>query len=372
MKVLCHREGLASAMAMVSGVVPARSPKPILQNVKLVVDRDAGSTLLATDLEVGIRHRVLGVKVDKPGSVILPTQRFQQILRTSIDDELAIEVAGEHLVVRGQRAQFKLPTEDPDAYPDVPDFGAEGYFVISAPDLRRGIRRTSFATDVESTRYALGGVLFELSGENLTLVGTDGRRLARQVLSVETEGGAKPPGSQPVVPVKALKLLERNLQDDDPPVHLAFQGNNAIVIRTNNAVISSKLVEGRFPRYQDVLPTNVEMKIPLEAGPLLHAVDQASIVTSEESRGVEFHFDPGMLKLVSSAPDQGSSDVELPLAYEGKAVQITFDPRYLADALRTLDDEAALTAELVDSKNAAVFKSDDRYTYVVMPLTRER
>src|SRR5262249_51392144 len=158
--------------------------------------------------------------------------------------------------------------------------------------------------------------------------------------------------------------------DEDPPVHLAFLGNNAALVRTEHAVIYTKLVEGRFPRYQDVLPTHVEVKIPLTSGPLLRAVEQASIVTSDESRGVDFHFGPSLLKLVSQAPDQGSSDVELPIAFDGKAVEITFDPRYLSDALRTLDEDVILTAELVDSKNAAVFKSEDKFTYVVMPLTR--
>ena len=145
-----------------------------------------------------------------------------------------------------------------------------------------------------------------------------------------------------------------------------------MLVRTERAVIYSRLVEGRFPRYQDVFPTNVEVKIPLEVGPLRLAVEQASIVTSEESRGVDFRFGDGVLKLASQAADVGSSHVELPIAYEGKPVEITFDPRYLTDALKTLDDNAAITAELIDSKNAAVFQTDDRYTYVVMPLTRDR
>jgi DNA polymerase-3 subunit beta len=372
MKALCNREGLLTAFGMVGGVVPARSPKPILQNVKLVADAEGGSTLLATDMEVGIRYRVLGVKVDRPGAAILPTQRFGQILRTIPDEELAVEADGEQIVVRGLHAQFKLPAEDPDLFPDVADFAAASYHVVSAADLRRAIRRTIFATDVESTRYALGGVLFEISGGSLTLVGTDGRRLARQVIAVEAEGDAKPPGGQPVVPVKALKLLERNLQDEDPPVHLAFQGNTAVLVRTDHAVIYSRLVEGRFPRYQDVFPTQVETRIPLEAGPLRNAVEAASIVTSEESRGVDFTFGPGLLKLASQAPDQGSSDVELPIHFDGKPLEITFDPRYLADALKTLDEADPVTAELIDAKNAAVFKTEDQYTYVVMPLTRER
>ncbi len=372
MKALCNREGLLDAFGMVAGVVPARSPKPILQNVKLVADGDEGSILMATDLEVGIRYRVLGVKVDEPGSVILPTQRFGQILRTSRDEELAVETEGEHLVVRSLYAQFKLPAEDADLFPEVPDFAATGYHVVAAADLRRAIRRTVFATDVESTRYALGGVLFELGEGTLTLVGTDGRRLARQVIPVEAEGTAAAPNGQPVVPVKALKLLERNLADDDPPVHLAFQGGTAVLVRTDRAVIYSRLVEGRFPRYQDVFPANVEVKVPLESGPLLRAVEQASIVTSDESRGVDFTFGEGLLKMASQAPEHGRSDVELPIGYEGKPVEITFDPRYLTDALKTLVETAPVTAELIDHRSAAVFKTDDQYTYVVMPLTRER
>ena len=144
-----------------------------------------------------------------------------------------------------------------------------------------------------------------------------------------------------------------------------------MLIRSDRAVIYSQLVEGRFPRYQDVFPANSDIKIPLEVGPLRMAVEQASIVTSEDSRGVDFQFTSGMLRLTSQSADVGSSHVELPIDYEGKTVEITFDPRYLIDALKTLDDTTSITAELIDSKNAAVFKTSDRYTYVVMPLTRE-
>ena len=372
MKALCDRDGLLTAFGMVGGVVPARSPKPILQNVKLVADPDEGSILMATDLEVGIRYRVLGVKVDRAGSIILPTARMGQILRACRDDELAIEAEGDGLVVRGLNSEWTLPAEDPNLFPEVPDFAATAYHAVAAADLKRLIRRTMFATDVESTRYALGGVLVELSDEGITMVGTDGRRLARQATQAEAEGGAGAPGGQPVIPVKALKLIERNLDDEDPPVHLAIQAGNAVLVRTDRAVIYSRLVEGRFPRYQDVFPGSVEVKVPMEVGMLLSAVEQASIVTSEESRGVDFSFGEGFLKLASQAADVGRSHVEMPIDYQGKAVEITFDPRYLVDALKTLDPEARISAELIDHKNAAVFKTEDDYTYVVMPLTRDR
>ena len=373
MKALCNREGLLAAFGMVSGVVPARSPKPILQNVKLVADAEDGSVLMATDLEVGIRHRVLGMKVEHPGATILPTARVGSILRTSDDEELELVADGDQLVIRGRHAEFKLPSEDPSLYPEVPDFAAASYHVVRAADLRKLIRRTIFATDVESTRYALGGVLVELTAESITLVGTDGRRLARMSAPAEAENHAPNPTGSPVIPVKALKLIERNLVDDELSVHLAIQSGAAVLVRIpGQAVIYSRLVEGRFPRYQDVFPSNVEVKIPLEVGTLRLAVEQASIVTSEESRGVDFQFESGVLKLASQAADVGSSHVELPINSDGKPVAITFDPRYLSDALRTLDDHAAITAELIDARNAAVFQTDDRYTYVVMPLTRDR
>ncbi len=372
MRAFCNRDGLLSAFSMVSGVVPARSPKPILQNVKFIADEDEGSILMGTDLEVGIRHRVLGVRVEQPGTVILPTNHIGSILRTSSDEELEVTTDDDHLMVRGEHAEFTLPIEDASLFPEVPDFGAESYHVLSAGHLKKLIRRTSFATDLESARYALGGVLVELTPESLALVGTDGRRLARMVAPAEATNDPPVPSGTPVIPVKALKLIERNLVDDGLLVHLAIQSGTAVLVRTDDAVIYSRLVEGRFPRYQDVFPPAVAVRIPLEAGRLRLAVEQASIITSDDSRGVDFQFSSGVLKLSSQAADVGSSHVHLPINYEGKPVDITFDPRYLVDALKTLDDATIVTAELIDSRNAAVFRTEDQYTYVVMPLTRER
>ena len=297
MRVLCDREALLTAFGMVSGVIPLRSPKPILQNVKLIADVDDGSVLIGTDLEVGIRHRVLGVKVEKPGSVILPNEQIGSILRTGTDPALTIETDTDRLIVQGMHSEFVLPLEDANLFPEVPDFVTPSYHVIRASDLKKLIRRTIFATDVESTRYALGGVLVELTAESIAMVGTDGRRLARMSAPAEAEDNPPTQGGSPVIPVKALKLIERNLADDDLPVHVTLQAGTAVLMRSERAVIYSRLVEGRFPRYQDVFPTNTEVKIPLEVGSLRMAVEQASIVTSEESRGVDFQFSSSMLRL---------------------------------------------------------------------------
>jgi DNA polymerase-3 subunit beta len=371
MKSLCHREGLLSAIAMVSGVAPARSPKPILQNLKLVVD-STGSTLMATDLEVGIRYTVSGVRVDEAGSVILPTARVQQLLRLSAEIDLAVESNGEKIEIRGTKSKWNFAAEDPSLFPEVPSFMSRNYHVLEARDLRRLIRRTSFATDLESTRYALGGVLVEFDENSVTMVGTDGRRLAKMTVPAKLHGEVQlPEGATPVIPVKALKLIERNLADDESSVHLAILDGNAAAIRTERAMIHTRLVEGRFPRYQDVFPSHHECRIEMNAGELVRGVQQSMIVTSEESRGVDFQFAPGSLTLVSRSPDVGDSQLELPIDYDGKPVSITFDPRYVVDALHTIDETAKIMIDLSNTKQAALFHTEDNYNYIVMPLTRE-
>lgn len=370
MKSLCNREGMSAAFAMVGGVAPARSPKPILQNLKFVVD-SSGSTLMATDLELGIRYHVSGVRVDQPGAVILPTSRVQQVLRLSTEADLAVEADSERIEIRGIRGKWHFAAEDPELFPEVPVFSARNYYVLTSADLRKLIRRTSFATDTESTRYALGGVLTEFHEDSLTMVGTDGRRLARMTVPARVHGEfEKPEGLAPVIPVKALKLLERNLSDDDTPVHLAIADGNSVLVRTERAVIYSRLVEGRFPRYQDVFPSSREVRVSIKAGELLRVVQQSMIVTSDESRGVEFEFAPGELRLTSKS-SVGDSRLAVPIDYDDKPLSISFDPRYLVEALSVIDESATILIDLVNSKTAALFHTEDRYDYIVMPLTRD-
>lgn len=370
MKATFNRKFMLDAFGAVASVAPGRSPKPILQNLKLTADGNANAVLMATDLEVGISYSVLGVSVETPGSVILPTGRFGQILRASNDDELVVLATGDDLVVRGKRSEFKLPTEDPAAFPEVPEFSATNYHVVAAADLGKMIRRTMFACDVESTRYALGGVLVELTADSIAMVGTDGRRLARMIAPAETEGEAEPPTGSPVIPVKALKLIERTLDDDDPPVHIAFPSAGAVLVRSERAVIYSRLVEGRFPRYQDVFPAEAVARIPLRLSDFRAAVSQAQVTTSDESRGVDFNFATGTVTLKAVAADVGSSQVELPIDHEGTPIEITFDGRYVTDVLKVVGDAEDLTLDLIDAKNAAVFRVGESYSVVVMPLTR--
>lgn len=381
MKVTFNRERFAGAFTAAAAVAPARSPKPILQNVKLQIGDDQRATLMATDLEIGIRHAVEGVEVEAAGDVVLPVARFGSILRESSDETFRLETDGQTTVVRGARSRFGLPAEDPNAFPPVPQFDG-GPRLETAPGLLKElIRRTIFATENESSRYALGGVKLEWAEGKLTAVGTDGRRLAKmegpvQIAGVEAdgEGGGGGPtfGETTIVPSRSLQLIDRVLSEEDAEVSLAVRQND-ILVRTPRATIFSRLLEGRFPKWREVFPQRSgSAKIELPVGPFYAAVRQAQIVTSDDSRGVDFTFGGGSVVLSGKTAEVGESRIELPIGYDDREIVITLDPRYLVDLLKVLDAEKTFTLDLQDGDSAAVATTDDGYGYVIMPLARDR
>jgi DNA polymerase-3 subunit beta len=368
MKITCNREKMLHAFQTVAAIAPARSPKAILQNVKLEVTADK-ATMMATDLEVGIRYEVTGVEVDVPGAAVLPVARFGSILRESSDATFRIEAGNDGTQIRGERSQFKLPSENPQDFPPIAEFGESSYFEIPARLFRELIRRTIFATDNESSRYALGGIKLEWKDNQLTAIGTDGRRLAKMEGPAQSVGEPAPFGDVTVIPTQ---LIERALAEDGSEVQLAVRQND-ILVKNPRATIYSRLLEGRYPRWRDVFPQRPSStKIPLTVGPVYSAVRQAAIVTSEESRGIDFTFGEGSLVLAGQTAEVGQSRIELPIAYDGTPISITLDPRFVSDFLKVLEPEKAFTIDLQDSDAAAVCTTDDGYGYVIMPLARDR
>jgi DNA polymerase-3 subunit beta len=371
MKITCNREKLLHAFQTVAAIAPARSPKPILQNVKLEVTA-SGATLMATDLEVGIRYETAGVEAETPGAAILSVQRFGSILRESSDTTFRIESGADGTIVRGERSQFKLSSENPQDFPPIASFEEKNYYELSARLFRELIRRTIFATDNESSRYALAGIKLEWKDNVLTAVGTDGRRLAKMEGPAQAVGQAAAFGDVTVVPTRAMQLLERALAEDGSEVQLAVRQND-ILVKNPRATIYSRLLEGRYPRWRDVFPQRPNsIKLDLTVGPVYAAVRQAAIVTSEESRGIDFTFGEGSLVLAGQTAEVGQSRVELPISYGGQPISITLDPRFVIDFLKVLESEKAFTLDLQDSDTAAVCATDDGYGYVIMPLARER
>jgi len=371
MKATCERDKLLQSFQTVAGVAPTRSPKPILQNVKLEITAE-GATLMATDLEIGIRLEVPGFEVQVPGNAILPIARFGMILRESADEKLSLESDGNSTIIRGQRSQFRLPSENPDEFPNVVEFNEEKYHEMPARFFREIVRRTAFATDNESSRYALGGVLLELTEKGITAVGTDGRRLARQEGPAVSVGGNENAENATIIPTRAMHLIDRALSDEEGNIQLAARSND-VLIKSGRATIYTRLVEGRFPRWRDVFPERTDpMRVDLPVGPFYAAVRQAAIVSSEERRGVDFTFGEGKVVLSCRGAEFGESQVELPVAYDGPPKPVTLDPRFFSDFLKVLDQEKTIQLEMQDPDSAVVCTTDDNYSYVIMPLARDR
>ncbi len=372
MKITCNRESILSAFQTAATIAPSRSPKPILQTIKMEATKDQ-TILMATDMEVGIRIKASDVTVETPGSVILPVARFGSILRENSDETLKITADDKGIKVKGERSEFSLPAHNPDEFPSLEEFKEEAYFEVPAVVLKELIRRTLFATDTESSRYALGGVLLEFDSEKLTAVGTDGRRLAKMEGAVTTVGDYKGSGSMTIVPSKSMQLIDRALAADPEMQVQIVTRSNDVLIRTPNATIYSRLVDGRFPKWRDVIPTDrSSTDIELNVGTLFSAVRQAAIVSSDESRGIDFTLANNSLVLSGQTADVGQSRVEVPAPYEGEEIVLSLDHRFVADFLKVLDNGGTFSLNVADGDSAALCTTEDGYSYVLMPLAKER
>jgi DNA polymerase-3 subunit beta len=328
---------------------------------------------MATDLEVGIRYEVPGIEVGEPGTVVLSSGRFGSILRESNDETIRVDADDRGIAVYGERSEFKLPSVDPAEFPPIAKFEETTFVEVSARLFRELIRRTLFATDNESSRYALGGILLELETDRITAVATDGRRLAKmEGPASATEGFARTADDITIVPSRAMQLIERSISDADAEIQIAARAND-ILVKSQRATVYARLLEGRFPRWRDVFPGyEGPIKLEMPVAPLHSAVRQAAIVTSEESRGIDFTFTSGSLVLAGSAADIGQSRIELPIPYEGEDVTVKLDPRFMSDFLKVLDSDKTFSLELKDGESAVLGSTDDGYAYVIMPLARDR
>ncbi|RMF40720.1 MAG: DNA polymerase III subunit beta [Planctomycetota bacterium] len=367
MKVACDRERLTSAFQVAASVVSTKSPKDILQNVK-VETGDGELTLMASGAETGVRIQVPEVEVIEPGKALFHVERVGRVLRESSDEKLEFETKDNNLFVRGIYAEIRIPTANPDEYPTIPGFTEESYHELPAGTFREMVRRTAFATDQESARFALGGVLFEMTDDKVVAVGTDGRRLAVVEGAGTSVGGHKTEGNATIIPTKSLVLMERSISDEEAPVHLAVHGNE-VLFRTNNCTINARLVEGRFPNWRQVIPDRTDsVQIDVNVGPLLSSIRQAAVVADKETRGLDMIFGDGTLLMTASHAEQGESRVELPIDYTGDKVAVKLDYRFIIDFLKVLEPETRVKLDIESSKSPAVLKTDDGYTYIVMPM----
>ena len=368
MKIHCERDKLLPAFQMAASVVPSRSPKPILQSVKLATRNDR-TVLLATDLEIGVCIGLTGVTVEAPGEVMLPTSRFGAILKESPTATFCIEDNGTWTGVSGERTKFSLAASDPREFPEIAGFTETDCVRVPVRFLRELIRRTIFATDPDSGRYALGGVLFQMRDDKFIGVATDGRRLALQEGTLERVGDPQLPTSDTVVPVRALQILERSLVEPDEMVELAVRQNH-LLVRSGRFTMYTRLLEGRFPQWEKIFPDESNLtQIELAVGGFHAAVRQAAIVTDDTHPGVRFEFGDGKAVLTACSSETGESHVEYPIAYDGPKISVQLDPKFLIDFLRVLAQDSQMTICIRDGETPLTLRTDDGYVSVVMPLS---
>ncbi len=370
MKVICDRAALVESLGLVGAAVVSRTPKPVLTCVKITA-ATAGEggelTLSATDLEVAVRMSTPRVDVQETGEALIPADKLAQIVRESLDPTLALETEGASTHIKGQDSHFRLHGYPVADFPAVPEFTGEADFEILAADLTMLVNQTAFATARENSRYAINGVLIERDGNKISVIATDGRRLALAKGTCKAKKNTDGQPTSAIVPSKALNMLQRLLTEGDQTVRVKLT-DNQILFATDTAVLSSNLVEGNFPPYKDVIPRDADKKATLGTDALLSAVRRAALLTNDESKGVSLGFEPGKLTLASRAPEMGDAEVTMDLPkYDGEPVKIGFNPQFILDALKVAQADQ-VTFEFKAANKPGIIRTGPNFLYVVMPV----
>jgi DNA polymerase-3 subunit beta len=358
---------LADSVGVAASVAPAKSTRPVLQNL-LLEAHDGVLDVTGSDLEVSIRVRIERVEIGQDGRLLVNAGRFLQILRELAGDRVEIEADGRSgCTIRTGDARFQVMGEDPEDYPEQPAWPEEGAFRLPAGELVDMVGRTHFAAHPEKTRYAMNGLLLDLKGQRVHLVATDGKRLSMCERPLDFE--VKQP-IHVVIPTKGMTLLQRVVRSGEEHVEVSVS-DSQVYLRTASALVSARLVEGHFPPYEDVLPRDHDKKLTVPRESFLSALRRASLLGTKDSQAVRFAFGREGLELTARVPEVGESRVQFPLDYPYDALEIGFNPGYFADLLKVLDS-TEFTLELKDNKSAAVMREESEggrlFVYLVMPL----
>jgi len=360
------QEKLLGALQAVSGIVERRHTLPILANVLL---RKNASELEFTtsDLEIQVRTKAELGGDGGSFSTTLGARKLIDILRTLPADQVVTLSSSSQnkLTLQGGKSRFTLQTLPADDFPlvnEAVDFGPT--FAVPQKTLRALINQVHFAMAVHDIRYYLNGILFVAEGKLLTLVATDGHRLALAQATLEVDM----PKQEVILPRKTVLELQRLLKDEDTPIEMRFAGNQAKFAFSGMEFVT-KLVEGKFPDYNRVVPKNHKNAVVLGRAPLLSSLQRAAIMTSEKFKAVRVNIEPGTLRISSSNAEQEEAKEELEIDYAGDAIEIGFNVTYLIDALANTNAEM-VKLELHDTSSSALFTLPDQpgFKYVVMPM----
>ncbi|HLV78099.1 MAG TPA: DNA polymerase III subunit beta [Marinobacter sp.] len=365
MKLTISRESLLTPLQSIAGVVEKKQTMPVLSNVLLEAE-DNTLTLTGTNMEVELVGRVTPVHVDQPGRITVPARKLSDISR-ALGDEAPIDLVleGDRLHVRAGNSHFTLSTLPAEHFPNVEDEPESFRLELPQKELRRMLDATAFAMAQQDVRYYLNGLLLEVASNHVRAVATDGHRLAMAHTDMDT---GCPDLRQVIVPRKGVLELARLLGDGDAPVTLVI-GDNHLRATVGAYTFTSKLIEGKFPDYNRVIPRGGDKVVLADRASLKNTLQRAGILSHENIRGVRLNLSSGQLQVFANNPDQEQAEDALPVEYQGEALQIGFNVGYLVDVMNVLDDaQVKITLSNPNSSALIEAENDNSCLYVVMPM----
>jgi len=364
MKIIINRDDLLKPLLKIGGVVEKRQTLPILANLLIKV-RSEELSITATDLEVEIKT-VLRLQNDAECDFTLPARKVIDICKALPEgSEITLTIEGERALLRAGRSRFTLSTLPARDYPSIEPTVPSQVFTVTEKLLKRLIDKTQFAMALQDVRYYLNGLLLEVKSSDIRAVATDGHRLA---LSESVGGMEENIDVQVIMPRKTVLELSRLLESSDEPVRVSLSSNH-IQFEIRESVFTSKLIDGRFPDYERVIPSAQEKFVVIDKESLRQALSRASILSNEKYRGIRFTLSEGMLELVAHNPEQEEAEEELEIDYEGEEQIIGFNVGYLIDVLSVIEQEQ-VRIELHNANSSALIRGADSEDsrYVVMPM----
>jgi DNA polymerase-3 subunit beta len=361
MKFKVSKAALLEGLQAVHNVVSVRTTLPILSNVLLTAEGDSLS-LTTTDLDVSVRCRIQ-TDIVQTGATTLPARRLASIVRELPDATIELSADDKNVAtVKCGSSFFKIIGLSAEEFPPLPTTDGTQSYTIDQGLFREMLRKTSYASSDDETRYVLNGVLLSFKAGKLTMVATDGRRLALVENEIEFP---KESEVDMILPTKAVNELSHTLgEEGDVRIHAK---ENQVIFEYGDVFLASKLVEGTYPNYRQVIPAQCEERITLERESLLVALRRVSLLTTDKSNATKLTFGDNKLVLSSNTPDVGEARESLPIKYSGKEISVAFNPDYMMDPLKNLTCDEVY-AELTDELSPGVIKCDIPFLYVLMPM----
>ncbi|MCH8312680.1 MAG: DNA polymerase III subunit beta [Nitrospinae bacterium] len=367
MEIKIDRDIFLTGVHKVQGIVESKGAMPILSHCLITTEKD-GIYLQATDLEIGVKG-FYPAKIVKQGAMTLNARKLFDILRELPDAEIHLKKEdNDWVVLKCGKSQFRLPGLSAGDFPKLPEYSEETLLEFKGEDLKEMIRKTFFAVSPDESRQVLNGLLLETENGLVILVGTDGHRLA---LIKRTPSKINAPADQKLsilLPKKMLAELMKFLEGEDATYAFSVKDNHLAFIHGKEVIVSRK-IDGKFPNFRQVIPTDNEVKVPVNKDALMHALKRVSLLADEKSKMVKFEFRSGSLTLVSDTTELGTANEELEISYKGDEVFIGLNARYVLDVLNAVEDEEIIL-NLKDENHSCLItvNNDENYLSIVMPM----